>query len=154
MESTSATPETAVSPTAATITTSAMPTKTARSCSTKSGPNRRIISFRENIPILLSSVSLCFNNFYELLFTRCANSNGFCRCFAFQIGKICCHHDIIRHFQFRKCLPVYSNFYDTYFAVNLQVLLFTETNLGYTRECSLALQRAAKRHHLIKESLI
>ena len=44
-----------------------------------------------------------------LLFTRCANSNGFCRCFAFQIGKICCHHDIIRHFQFRKCLPVYSN---------------------------------------------
>ena len=44
-----------------------------------------------------------------LLFTRCANSNGFCRCFAFQIGKICCHHCIIRHFQFRKCLPVYSN---------------------------------------------
>ena len=99
----------------------------------------------------------CFSLYLShllLLFTRCANSNGFCRCFAFQIGKICCHHDIIRHFQFRKCLPVYSNFYDTYFAVNLQVLLFTETNLGYTRECSLSLQRAAKRHHLIKESLI
>ena len=46
---------------------------------------------------------------YSLLFTRCANSNGFCRCFAFQIGKICYHHCIIRHFQFRKCLPVYSN---------------------------------------------
>ena len=45
----------------------------------------------------------------SLLFTRCANSNGFCRCFAFQIGKICCHHDIIRHFQFRKCLPAYSH---------------------------------------------
>ena len=45
----------------------------------------------------------------KLLFTRCANSNGFCRCFAFQIGKICYHHGIIRHFQFRKCLPVYSN---------------------------------------------
>jgi len=27
----------------------------------------------------------------------------------FQIGKICCHHCIIRHFQFRKCLPVNSN---------------------------------------------
>ena len=37
------------------------------------------------------------------------SSNGFCRCFAFQIGKICCHHCIIRHFQFRKCLPVNSN---------------------------------------------
>ena len=34
------------------------------------------------------------------------SSNGFCRCFAFQIGKICYHHCIIRHFQFRKCLPV------------------------------------------------
>ena len=54
----------------------------------------------------------CFSLYLShllLLFTRCANSNGFCRCFAFQIGKICCHHDIIRHFQFRKCLPVYSN---------------------------------------------
>ena len=38
------------------------------------------------------------------------SSNGFCRCFAFQIGKICYHHCIIRHFQFRKCLPVNSNF--------------------------------------------
>ena len=38
------------------------------------------------------------------------SSNGFCRCFAFQIGKICCHHCIIRHFQFRKCLPVNSNY--------------------------------------------
>ena len=37
------------------------------------------------------------------------SSNGFCRCFALQIGKICCHHCIIRHFQFRKCLPVNSN---------------------------------------------
>ena len=37
------------------------------------------------------------------------SSNGFCRCFAFQIGKICYHHCIIRHFQFRKCLPVNSN---------------------------------------------
>ena len=37
------------------------------------------------------------------------SSNGFCRCFAFQIGKICYHHCIIRHFQFRKCLLVNSN---------------------------------------------
>ena len=37
------------------------------------------------------------------------SSNGFCRCFAFQIGKICYHHCIIRHFQFKKCLPVNSN---------------------------------------------
>ena len=45
------------------------------------------------------------------------SSNGFCRCFAFQIGKICCHHCIIQHFQFRKCLPVNNNqFYTTRFA--------------------------------------
>ena len=49
------------------------------------------------------------SNTSALLFTRCANSNGFCRCSAFQIGKICYHNYIIRHFQFRKCLPVYSN---------------------------------------------
>ena len=40
-----------------------------------------------------------------LLFTRCANSNGFCRCFAFQIGKICYQNYIVRDFQFRKFLP-------------------------------------------------
>ena len=53
---------------------------------------------------------------FMLLFTHCANSNGFYRCFAFQIGKICYHHCIIRHFQFRKCLPVYSNVFISYFA--------------------------------------
>ena len=26
------------------------------------------------------------------------------------IGKICFHGCIIRHFQFRKCLPMYSNY--------------------------------------------
>ena len=51
----------------------------------------------------------------KLKYVRCycslvpRSSNGFCRCFAFQIGKICYHHCIIRHFQFRKCLPVNSN---------------------------------------------
>ena len=34
---------------------------------------------------------------------------GFCRCFAFRIGKIHYHHCIVRNFQFRKFLPVYSN---------------------------------------------
>ena len=42
------------------------------------------------------------------------SSNGFCRCFAFQIGKICYHHCIIRHFQFKKCLPVNSNLFLSY----------------------------------------
>ena len=35
---------------------------------------------------------------------------GFCRCFAFRIGKICGHNSIIRNFQFRKFLPIKSNF--------------------------------------------
>ena len=56
-----------------------------------------------------------YQNGYCSLVPR--SSNGFCRCFAFQIGKICCHHCIIRHFQFRKCLPVNNNqFYTTRFA--------------------------------------
>ena len=37
------------------------------------------------------------------------NSSHNCRCFAFQIGKICCQNCIIRDFQFRKSLPVNSN---------------------------------------------
>ena len=45
----------------------------------------------------------------SLLFTPCANSNGFCRCSAFQIGKIHYHHCTVRNFQFRKFLPVCSN---------------------------------------------
>ena len=34
---------------------------------------------------------------------------GFCRCFAFRIGKIRGHNGIIRNFQFRKFLPAKSN---------------------------------------------
>ena len=53
-------------------------------------------------------VSMKHDNFLKLvirflkllLFTRCANSNGFCRCFHPNRHR----HDIIRHFQFRKCL--------------------------------------------------
>ena len=39
---------------------------------------------------------------------------GFCRCFAFRIGKIRGHNGIIRNFQFRKFLPMKSNKYFTY----------------------------------------
>ena len=41
-----------------------------------------------------------------LQFVRYTNCNGFCRCFAFQIGKIHNHYGIIRNFQFRKFLPI------------------------------------------------
>ena len=34
---------------------------------------------------------------------------GFCRCFAFRIGKTRGHNGIIRNFQFRKFLPAKSN---------------------------------------------
>ena len=43
--------------------------------------------------------------------THMQTVTGFCRCFAFRIGKIHYHHCIVRNFQFRKFLPVYSNFY-------------------------------------------
>ena len=38
----------------------------------------------------------------------CAQVTGFCRCFAFQIGKICNQNGSVRNFQFRKFLPVNS----------------------------------------------
>ena len=76
------------------------------------------ISYKKEEPIVFSSQSYFPK---VLLFTRCANSNGFCRCFAFQIGKICCHHCIVRHFQFRKCLPVYSNVYCILYKVQLNL---------------------------------
>ena len=56
--------------------------------------------------------------------TPCLRSvTGFCRCFAFRIGKIRDHNGIIRNFQFRKFLPVKSNhksFHGRYF-INLQI---------------------------------
>ena len=45
-----------------------------------------------------------------LLFTHVCPATGFCRCCAFQIGKICCQNCIVRNFQFRKFLPVNSYF--------------------------------------------
>ena len=63
--------------------------------------------------LFFKAKSLNINISFLYLLCYCSlvprSSNGFCRCFAFQIGKICCHHCIIRHFQFRKCLPVNSN---------------------------------------------
>ena len=44
----------------------------------------------------------------SLLFTHMCPATGFCRCCAFQIGKICCQNCIVRNFQFRKFLPVNS----------------------------------------------
>ena len=49
MESTRETPDTAASPTSATITTSSIPTSTERNCSIISGTNSRIRSFLENM---------------------------------------------------------------------------------------------------------
>ena len=43
-----------------------------------------------------------------LLFTHVCPATGFCRCYAFQIGKICCRNCIVRNFQFKKFLPVNS----------------------------------------------
>ena len=43
-----------------------------------------------------------------LLFTHVCPATGFCRCCAFQIGKICCQNCIVRNFQFRIFLPVNS----------------------------------------------
>ena len=82
--------------------------------------------------ISISKMGSCTNFFYEsvqppishpifcvgavgvtftvLLFTHVCPATGFCRCCAFQIGKICCQNCIIRNFQFRKFLPVNSYF--------------------------------------------
>ena len=54
-----------------------------------------------------------YRNLHTLQYTGtpCPRTvTGFCRCFAFQIGKTCGHNSIIRNFQFRKFLPIKSNF--------------------------------------------
>ena len=70
--------------------------------------NKSITQATQNDKQISKSIKRFFTRCYCSLVPR--SSNGFCRCFAFQIGKICYHHCIIRHFQFRKCLPVNSNF--------------------------------------------
>ena len=48
---------------------------------------------------------------YLLLFTHTCPATQFCRCFAFQIGKLRCQKCIVRNFQFRKFLSMYNNNY-------------------------------------------
>ena len=57
------------------------------------------------------------DEYSSLLLTYVCPVTGFCRCFAFQIGKICIRNCIVRNFQFRKFLPVssyYNNPYDMF----------------------------------------
>ena len=75
--------------------------------------NKSITQATQNDKQISKSIKRFFTRCYCSLVPR--SSNGFCRCFAFQIGKICYHHCIIRHFQFRKCLPVNSNYKVSYF---------------------------------------
>ena len=59
------------------------------------------------------SANLYFNEYEGLQYTGtpCPRTvTGFCRCFAFRIGKIHYHHCIVRNFQFRKFLPMKSNY--------------------------------------------
>ena len=78
--------------------------------------NKSITQATQNDKQISKSIKRFFTRCYCSLVPR--SSNGFCRCFAFQIGKICYHHCIIRHFQFRKCLPVNSNFFSMVFTRN------------------------------------
>ena len=61
---------------------------------------------------------------------------GFCRCFAFQIGKIRGHNGIIRNFQFRKFLPVKSN-------VNLSQRRCATRPAAFTKRCGRPTHRSA-----------
>ena len=61
-----------------------------------------ILSFMKSVKNFITDVKLL------LLFTHVCPATGFCRCYAFQIGKICCQNCIVRNFQFRKFLPVNS----------------------------------------------
>ena len=63
-----------------------------------------ILSFVKSVKNFIADVKL------SLLFTHVCPATGFCRCCAFQIGKICCQNCIVRNFQFRKFLPVNSYF--------------------------------------------
>ena len=63
-----------------------------------------ILSFMKSVKNFIADVKL------SLLFTHVCPATGFCRCYAFQIGKICCRNCIVRNFQFRKFLPVNSYF--------------------------------------------
>ena len=53
-----------------------------------------------------SAISSVFSQ--NICSQMCAQVTGFCRCFAFQIGKICNQNCSVRDFQFGKFLPVNS----------------------------------------------
>ena len=53
--------------------------------------------------------------------THMQTVTGFCRCFAFQIGKICHLHVFIRHFRFQKCLFVSSRLRFYFFRQIVQI---------------------------------
>ena len=56
-----------------------------------------IISILQEFPYFASAISLDFAGFFRffpLLFTHACPATEFCRCFAFQIGKICCRNCI------------------------------------------------------------
>ena len=61
-----------------------------------------ILSFMKSVKNFITDVKLL------LLFTHVCPATGFCRCYAFQIGKIFCQNCIVRNFPFRKFLPVNS----------------------------------------------
>jgi len=66
----------------------------------------------DNHSCVCRAQNLYFNEYEGLQYTGtpCPRTvTGFCRCFAFRIGKIHYHHCIVRNFQFRKFLPVCSN---------------------------------------------
>ena len=65
-------------------------------------------------------------NLLQYTGTPCPRTvTGFCRCFAFRIGKIHYHHCIVRNFQFRKFLPVYSNCKPTRYSIGCDFRVHT-----------------------------
>ena len=72
---------------------------------------KNIITKDYEIVIITPALCLLFTGYLlQYTGTPCPRTvTGFCRCFAFRIGKIRGHNGIIRNFQFRKFLPMKSN---------------------------------------------
>ena len=77
---------------------------------------------------MIRSYGLCLAQTVFLLQytgTPCPRTvTGFCRCFAFRIGKIRGHNGIIRNFQFRKFLPMKSNIFFTNMRIHENYVTF------------------------------
>ena len=70
------------------------------------------ISYRRSSPESIHFPLRILTNSAQYTGTPCPRTvTGFCRCFAFRIGKIHDHNVIIRNFQFRKFLSVKSNLF-------------------------------------------